>query len=187
MPPSGRGGNPHRKRCCRRGAAPTGSSVGMHEAFVLRDGDKSTYGGLSVHKAVEKVETIIAPALIGMDVFDQRAIDEKMIAIDGTPDKGALAATRYIRYRSRLSVLRPMRCAFRSMTTLRAVRSRLCLFLLQRHQWRKIRRFHPVLQRVPDRSLRYGQYRRFDRDGGYRFPGALARAHQTPRPQTAGR
>ncbi|NTA40687.1 enolase, partial [Agrobacterium salinitolerans] len=73
-----------------RGAAPTGSSVGMHEAFVLRDGDKSTYGGLSVHKAVEKVETIIAPALIGMDVFDQRAIDEKMIAIDGTPDKGSL-------------------------------------------------------------------------------------------------
>ncbi|MCZ7472260.1 MULTISPECIES: enolase C-terminal domain-like protein [Rhizobium/Agrobacterium group] len=73
-----------------RGAAPTGSSVGMHEAFVLRDGDKSTYGGLSVHKAVQKVETIIAPALIGMDVFDQRAIDEKMIAIDGTPDKGSL-------------------------------------------------------------------------------------------------
>lgn len=73
-----------------RGAAPTGSSVGMHEAFVLRDGDKSSYGGLSVHKAVEKVETIIAPALIGMDVFDQRAIDEKMIAIDGTPDKSSL-------------------------------------------------------------------------------------------------
>ncbi|MCZ7934796.1 enolase [Agrobacterium leguminum] len=73
-----------------RGAAPTGSSVGMHEAFVLRDGDKSTYGGLSVHKAVEKVETIIAPALIGMNVFDQRAIDDKMIAIDGTPDKSSL-------------------------------------------------------------------------------------------------
>ncbi|MCJ9670054.1 MULTISPECIES: enolase C-terminal domain-like protein [unclassified Neorhizobium] len=70
-----------------RGAAPTGTSVGMHEAFVLRDGDKSTYGGLSVHKAVEKAETVIGPALIGMNVHDQRAIDYKMIELDGTPDK----------------------------------------------------------------------------------------------------
>ncbi|RUM24138.1 phosphopyruvate hydratase [Rhizobium vallis] len=73
-----------------RGAAPTGTSVGMHEAFVLRDGDKSTYGGLSVHKAVEKAEKVIGPALVGMNVFDQRAIDEKMIALDGTPDKKSL-------------------------------------------------------------------------------------------------
>ncbi|WP_429817434.1 phosphopyruvate hydratase [Ensifer sp. B1-9] len=70
-----------------RGAAPTGTSVGMHEAFVLRDGDNSSYGGLSVHKAVKTVEKVIGPSLIGMNVFDQRAIDEKMIAIDGTPDK----------------------------------------------------------------------------------------------------
>lgn len=70
-----------------RGAAPTGTSVGMHEAFVLRDGDKSTYGGLSVHTAVEKAEKVIGPELVGMNVFDQRALDEKMIALDGTPDK----------------------------------------------------------------------------------------------------
>lgn len=70
-----------------RGAAPTGTSVGMHEAFVLRDGDKSSYGGLSVHNAVEKAEKVIGPALIGMNVFDQRAIDQKMIDLDGTPDK----------------------------------------------------------------------------------------------------
>ncbi|MBB4188492.1 enolase [Sinorhizobium terangae] len=69
------------------GAAPTGTSVGMYEAFVLRDGDPSSYKGLSVHKAVDKAVNIIGPALIGMDVFDQRAIDEKMIALDGTPDK----------------------------------------------------------------------------------------------------
>ncbi|MGN6763832.1 MAG: phosphopyruvate hydratase [Rhizobiaceae bacterium] len=70
-----------------RGAAPTGTSVGMHEAFVLRDGDPSSYNGLSVHKAVDKVLNVIGPALVGMNVFDQRAIDEKMIALDGTPDK----------------------------------------------------------------------------------------------------
>lgn len=73
-----------------RGAAPTGTSVGTHEAFVLRDGDPLTYKGLSVHKAVEFAATVIGPALIGMNVFDQRAIDEKMIGLDGTPDKRRL-------------------------------------------------------------------------------------------------
>lgn len=70
-----------------RGAAPTGTSVGMHEAFVLRDGDPASYNGLGVHKAVDKAINLIGPALIGMNVFDQRAIDEKMIALDGTSDK----------------------------------------------------------------------------------------------------
>lgn len=73
-----------------RGAAPTGTSVGMYEAFILRDGDPSTYKGLSVHKAVENVCNIIGPALIGLNVFDQRVIDERMIALDGTPDKNNL-------------------------------------------------------------------------------------------------
>ncbi|EYR77685.1 enolase Eno [Shinella sp. DD12] len=73
-----------------RGAAPTGTSVGMHEAFVLRDGDMSTYNGLSVHAAVDRVVDLIAPSLIGMNVFDQRAIDERMIMIDGTSNKRKL-------------------------------------------------------------------------------------------------
>lgn len=73
-----------------RGAAPTGTSVGMHEAFVLRDGDPSTYKGLSVHKAVDHAVNLIGPALLGMHVFDQRAIDARMIALDGTPDKRRL-------------------------------------------------------------------------------------------------
>nr|WP_318384308.1 enolase [uncultured Enterobacter sp.] len=73
-----------------RGAAPTGTSVGMHEAFVLRDGDPASWHGLSVHKAVANVETIIGPALVGMNVFDQQAIDAAMIALDGTPDKRVL-------------------------------------------------------------------------------------------------
>ncbi|WP_432661884.1 enolase [Wukongibacter baidiensis] len=70
-----------------RGSSPTGSSVGMYEAFVLRDGNPDEYHGLSVHKAVDNVNNIIAPALIGMDVMDQRSIDEKMLSLDGTQDK----------------------------------------------------------------------------------------------------
>ncbi|MGU3575429.1 phosphopyruvate hydratase [Brucellaceae bacterium C25G] len=73
-----------------RGAAPTGTSVGMHEAFVLRDGDPAQYKGLSVHSAIKNVVQIIGPSIIGMDVSNQRAIDEKMIALDGTKDKHKL-------------------------------------------------------------------------------------------------
>jgi len=73
-----------------RGAAPTGQSVGMYEAFVLRDDDPDTYNGLSVHRAVENVRQVIAPALIGMPVDDQRALDDLMIALDGTENKSNL-------------------------------------------------------------------------------------------------
>jgi len=73
-----------------RGAAPTGQSVGMYEAFVLRDDDPDTYNGLSVHRAVENVRQVIAPALVGMPVDDQRALDGRMIALDGTENKSNL-------------------------------------------------------------------------------------------------
>lgn len=72
---------------CGRGCAPTGSSVGMFESCVLRDNNPEEYHGLSVHKAVDNVNNIIGPALAGMDVTDQAAIDEKMISLDGTPEK----------------------------------------------------------------------------------------------------
>lgn len=71
-------------------AAPTGSSVGMHESFVLRDNDPAEYDGLSVHKAVANVNDIIGPALIGMDTLDLEAIDRKMIELDGTENKSRL-------------------------------------------------------------------------------------------------
>ena len=74
-----------------RGSAPTGTSVGMYEAFVLRDNDMSRFNGLSVYKAVDIVNTVIAPAIIGMDVFDQKAIDYRMIELDGTGNKSKLA------------------------------------------------------------------------------------------------
>ncbi|MCU6746433.1 phosphopyruvate hydratase [Faecalicatena acetigenes] len=70
-----------------RGCAPTGSSVGMFESCVLRDNDPAEYHGLSVHKAVDNVNTILAPALIGKDVSHQEELDQIMIDLDGTPEK----------------------------------------------------------------------------------------------------
>jgi enolase len=75
-----------------RAAVPSGASTGAHEAVELRDGDKKRYGGKGTLKAVENVRAVIAPALIGMNPFDQVAIDRKMLALDGTPNKGRLGA-----------------------------------------------------------------------------------------------
>ncbi len=75
-----------------RAAVPSGASTGENEALELRDGDKSRYQGKGTLKAVNNVNTIIAPALIGCDVFQQRAIDKKMLELDGTPTKSKLGA-----------------------------------------------------------------------------------------------
>lgn len=75
-----------------RTAVPSGASTGAHEAHELRDGDKSRYGGKGVLKAVAAVNTEIASTLIGMDASDQRAIDNAMIALDGTENKSRLGA-----------------------------------------------------------------------------------------------
>ncbi|MBR6775665.1 MAG: phosphopyruvate hydratase [Bacteroidales bacterium] len=75
-----------------RAAVPSGASTGVHEARELRDGDKSTYLGKGVLKAVENVNTVIAGELIGMNVLDQNEIDKKLLQIDGTPNKDRLGA-----------------------------------------------------------------------------------------------
>ncbi|MFD2555625.1 phosphopyruvate hydratase [Sphingobacterium tabacisoli] len=75
-----------------RAAVPSGASTGVHEAVELRDGDKSKYLGKGVLKAVENVNTVIAQALEGVDVFEQNAIDKIMIDLDGTENKGKLGA-----------------------------------------------------------------------------------------------
>ena len=75
-----------------RAAVPSGASTGAHEAVELRDGDKSRYGGKGVLKAVESVNKTIYEALTGMDAEDQVAIDEAMIALDGTHNKAKLGA-----------------------------------------------------------------------------------------------
>ncbi len=81
--------------CCGsfgRAAVPSGASTGAFEAVELRDGDPKRYGGKGVSQAVENVNSVIGPALYGMDVEDQVGIDRAMIALDGTPNKARLGA-----------------------------------------------------------------------------------------------
>jgi enolase len=73
-------------------SVPSGASTGKHEAIELRDGDQGVYRGLGVLKAVENVNTEIASAIAGMSVSDQAAIDQRLIELDGTPNKARLGA-----------------------------------------------------------------------------------------------
>ena len=75
-----------------RASVPSGASTGENEALELRDHDRSRYSGKGVQKAVKHIHHHIAPALIGMDVFDQRGIDHTMIELDGTHTKSKLGA-----------------------------------------------------------------------------------------------
>jgi enolase len=75
-----------------RAAVPSGASTGAHEAVELRDGDKSRYGGKGVRKAVEAVNGEIFDALGGMDAESQVRLDETLVSLDGTPNKGRLGA-----------------------------------------------------------------------------------------------
>jgi enolase len=73
-------------------AVPSGASTGAHEAWELRDGDKSVYLGKGVSQAVENINTKLADELIGMDALDQLAVDGLMLELDGTPNKKSLGA-----------------------------------------------------------------------------------------------
>lgn len=75
-----------------RAAVPSGASTGIHEAVELRDGDKDRYLGKGVLKAVENVNDVLAQALVGAYIFDQEAIDRRMIELDGTENKGNIGA-----------------------------------------------------------------------------------------------
>jgi enolase len=75
-----------------RAAVPSGASTGAHEAVELRDGDKARFNGKGVRKAVEGIDGPIASALAGMDAADQRAVDQALIELDGTPNKRNLGA-----------------------------------------------------------------------------------------------
>jgi enolase len=75
-----------------RAIVPSGASTGEHEAVELRDGDKSHYLGKGVLKAVENIESVLAPELTGMDASNQRLLDATMISLDGTENKGRLGA-----------------------------------------------------------------------------------------------
>ncbi len=71
---------------------PSGASTGGAEALELRDGDPAIYAGKSVHQAVQNVQTVLAPALIGQAATDQTGIDQLLIDLDGTPNKAHLGA-----------------------------------------------------------------------------------------------
>jgi enolase len=75
-----------------RAAVPSGASTGIHEAVELRDNDKKKYVGKGVLKAVKNVNTLISDAIVGFDITQQAAIDDALIALDGTPNKGKLGA-----------------------------------------------------------------------------------------------
>ena len=75
-----------------RSIVPSGASTGIHEALELRDGDKTRYLGKGTQKAVANVHTTLATALIGKSFADQRALDDAILALDGTPNKSALGA-----------------------------------------------------------------------------------------------
>ncbi len=75
-----------------RAAVPSGASTGIHEAVELRDGDKKKYSGKGVLKAVKNINDIIAKELYGFDIYDQRGLDELLLQLDGTPNKGKLGA-----------------------------------------------------------------------------------------------
>ena len=75
-----------------RGAVPSGASTGEHEAIELRDGDKSHYVGKGVLKAVGHINAEISKAVTGLDASDQRALDQRMMEADGTPNKSNFGA-----------------------------------------------------------------------------------------------
>lgn len=87
-----------------RGASPSGISAGEHEAMVLRDGDKNWYDGNGVYKAVEMAEKVILPAIKGLDVLDQKAVDQAMIDLDGTNNKSKLGGNTT--YSTSMAVMR---------------------------------------------------------------------------------
>ena len=75
-----------------RAAVPSGASTGIYEAVELRDGNKDYFMGKGVQTAVKNVNEVIAKELVGFNVFDQTAIDKKLIELDGTDNKGSLGA-----------------------------------------------------------------------------------------------
>jgi enolase len=75
-----------------RARVPSGASTGVHEAVELRDGDPQRYGGKGVRRALANVVGVIGPELVGLDVMEQEALDERMCALDGTPNKSHLGA-----------------------------------------------------------------------------------------------
>ena len=102
---------------CGRASVPSGASTGENEALELRDHDHSRYGGKGVQKAVKHIQQVIAPALAGMEVTDQRGIDQRMMELDGTPTKSNLGAMPSSAYRWPWRMQPPFRSTCRFTAT----------------------------------------------------------------------
>lgn len=111
-----------------RAIVPSGASTGAYEAVELRDGDKSRYLGKGVLKAVENVNDIIAPEIIGMNALDQVGIDKRMIELDGTPNKSKLGANAILAVSMAVARAARKRSTFRCMYTLAALMPKPCRF-----------------------------------------------------------
>jgi len=109
-----------------RGAVPSGASTGEHEAIELRDGDKTHYLGKGVQKAVDNVNAVLGPEIVGMSAADQAGIDARLIDLDGTPNKGKLGANAILACRWRWLALPPTRWSCRSGVTWAASRRACC-------------------------------------------------------------
>ena len=145
---------------------PSGASTGEREAVELRDGDEKRYGGKGVKKAVENVESKIAPLLVGKDAFDQRAIDRLMIELDGTPNKASLGANAILAVS--MAVARAAANSLRNAAvSLPRRQQRLAPAgpVHERHQRRQTRRQHGGLSGVHDRPAPCPIIRRGDSHG----------------------
>lgn len=100
-----------------RASVPSGASTGENEALELRDGDKSRYCGKGVLKAVENVNNVIAPALVGFSALEQRAIDHKMLELDGTKTNQTWVRMPFLAYRLQWLMLLPSISASRCIAT----------------------------------------------------------------------
>ena len=105
---------------------PSGASTGEREAVELRDGDEKRYGGKGVKKAVENVESKIAPLLVGKDALDQRGIDRLMIELDGTPNKAGWGRMRSLLFQWPWHEPPPTRSECRCIATSVAATLRCC-------------------------------------------------------------
>jgi len=109
-----------------RAAIPSGASTGEHEAWELRDGEKSRFGGKGVKKAAANVNDKIAPVLKGWDARDQRKIDDKLIELDGTSNKKNLGANALLGVSLAVHMPRPRRKIFHSFVTSAELRQEFC-------------------------------------------------------------
>jgi enolase len=135
---------------------PSGASTGKNEAVELRDGDKNRYKGKGVQKAVHNVVSTIQSALKGFDPSDQKSLDDKLIALDGTPNKGKLGANAILG----VSIAAAKAVAAEKNPAICCPRwIRLACSPVERAEWRSPRRQQCRFSGVHDRALRRADVR----------------------------